>query len=72
MSQSLTSLGLVHHALDMSRGQTCTHAMVSLSVTWLQKIEAMGHDTLTATNIGKSFVLHIHIEKLYTIEVLGD
>jgi hypothetical protein len=40
MSWSSKSVGLVHHAVDMSCGQTCTHAMVSLSVNWLQKIEA--------------------------------
>ena len=46
--------------------------MVSLSVNWLQEIESMGHDTVRATSIGKSWVLQIGTQELYTVEVLND
>jgi hypothetical protein len=46
--------------------------MVSLSVNWLQKIKAMGYDAVRATSIGKSWVLQIGTQELYTVEVFDD
>jgi hypothetical protein len=69
MSWSSESVGLVLHAVDMSCGQTCTHAMVSLSVNWWQKTEATGHDTVRATSIVKSWDSQVGTQELYAIHI---